>query len=64
MKQMIALWSMVKLHGLMVAGPSNSPVLMRSWGRERDEPPGTFGTVNQMFGRSGGSDDPSYNRGA
>ena len=64
MEQMIASWSMVMLHALMVAGSSNSPILMRSGGRERDEPPGAFGTVNQMFDRSGGSDDPSYNRGA
>ena len=34
------------------------------WGRETDEPPGAFGTVNQMCDRSGGSDGPSYNRSA
>ena len=33
-------------------------------GRETDEPPGAFGTVNQMCDRSGGSDGPSYNRSA
>ena len=34
------------------------------WGLESDEPPGAFGTVNQMCDHSGGSDDPSHNRSA
>ena len=33
MEQMIASWSMVMVHGLMVAGPSLVPNLTRSWGR-------------------------------
>ena len=37
MKQMIALRFMVMVHGLMVAGLSNSADLARSWGRETDE---------------------------
>ena len=53
MKQMIASWSMVMVHGLMVAGPGIKSKLARSWARETDEPPGAFGTVNQMCDRSG-----------
>ena len=34
MKQMIALWSMVKLHGLMVAGPGLKPKLARCSNRK------------------------------
>ena len=34
MKQMIALWSMVMVHGLMAAGLSLKPQLTRSWARE------------------------------
>ena len=37
MEQMIASRSMVMVHGLMVAGLSNSADLARSWGREMDE---------------------------
>ena len=48
MKQMIALWSMVMVHGLMVAVPVRCPKLARLWGLAMDEPPGAFGTVNQM----------------
>ena len=61
MKQMIASWSMVMVHGLMVAGPGIKSKLARSWARETDEPPGAFGTVNQMCDRSGGSDVQSNN---
>ena len=38
MKQMIALWSMVMVHGLMVAGPSNSPYQQDREGLETAEP--------------------------
>ena len=38
MEQMIALWSMVKAHGLMVAGLSLMLKLARSWARELAEP--------------------------
>ena len=41
MEQTIALWSMVKLHGLMVADSSNSPVSTRSEGRAVAEPRGS-----------------------
>ena len=64
MEQMVALWSMVMVHALMVAGPGIKSKLARYWARETDEPPGAFGTVNQMCDRSGGSDGPSYNRSA
>ena len=33
MEQMIASWSMVMVHGLMVVGPVIQPQLARSWGR-------------------------------
>ena len=46
MEQMIALWSMVKVHGLMVAGLSLELELVRSWARELAEPPGDFWTRN------------------
>jgi hypothetical protein len=35
---MIASWSMVMLHGLMVVGLSNLPIYARSWARETDDP--------------------------
>ena len=54
MEQMIALWSMVMVHGLMVAGPGMVPNFKRCWGRGMDEPPGDFWTVNQMYSNSGG----------
>ena len=41
---MIASWSMVMVHGLMVAGPGDLPELIRYWGRETDEPPGAYGS--------------------
>ena len=55
---------MVMVHGLMVAGPGVEPKLLRYWGLGMAEPPGAFGTVNQMCDRSGGSYGPSYNRSA
>ena len=61
MEQMIASWSMVMVHGLMVAGLILVPIKTRSWARKTDEPPGAFGTVNEMCDRSGGSDGPSPN---
>ena len=48
MKQMIALWSMVMVHGLMVADLGCVPELARCWGRDWAEAPGVYGTVNQM----------------
>ena len=35
---MIASWSMEKVHGLMVAGPSLALKLARCWGLETDDP--------------------------
>ena len=48
MKQMIALWSMVKVNGLMVADPGLALVLTRSWGPETDEARVVNGTGNLM----------------
>ena len=64
MEQMIASWSVVMVHGLMVADAGFEPYLARLWGPEADEEPGAFGTVNQMCDRSGGYDGPSGNRNA
>ena len=61
MKQMIASWSMVMVHGLMVAGLTLVLKLRKSWARELALPGGAFGTVNQMCDRSGGSDVQSNN---
>ena len=36
--QMIALWSMVKVHELMAAGPVSKLILARYWGLETDDP--------------------------
>ena len=38
MEQMIASWSMVMVHGLMVAGPGLEPNIARWWARETDDP--------------------------
>jgi len=43
MKQMIALWSMVKVHGLMVAGPSLEPDFTRIVGTQDQRGAGAFG---------------------
>ena len=48
MKQMIALWSMVKVHGLMVADPGLCPYLARFWARETDKERVVNGTGNPM----------------
>ena len=48
MKQMIALWSMVKVHGLMVADPSSLPRLVRYCGPETDKAREHLAIVNQM----------------
>ena len=48
MKQMIALWSMVMVHALMVAGPSNSPILSKILGLESDEAREHLAIGNQM----------------
>ena len=45
---MVASWSMVMLHGLMVAGPALVLKLTRSWAHGMAEPPGAFGRVNSM----------------
>jgi hypothetical protein len=42
MKQMIASWFMVMIHGLIVAGSGIKSKLARSWARETNEPPGAF----------------------
>ena len=43
MKQMIALWSMVKVHGLMVADPSLEPDFTRIVGTQDQRGAGAFG---------------------
>ena len=48
MKQMIALWSMVMVHGLMAAGLVIKLELSRSWGLRMAEPPRAFGRDNSM----------------
>ena len=48
MKQMIALWSMVKVHGLMVAGPVILPIFVGSWGRKANEAREHLAIGNQM----------------
>ena len=62
MKQMIALWSMVMVHALMVAGPSLEPNVARSWARESVEGGAfrllwqvTFGEDNAPLGGVAGS---------
>ena len=48
MEQMIALWSMVMIQALMVAGLGVEPKLLRSWVLGMAEPPGAFGRDNSM----------------
>ena len=48
MKQMIALWSMVMVHGLMVAGPSLVPFVNEIVEPEDRVGAGAFGKGNQM----------------
>ena len=48
MEQMIASWSMVMVHGLMVADPSNLPDLARYWGLETDKAREHLAIGNQM----------------
>ena len=48
MEQMIALWSMVMVHGLMVAGSCLVPKLCEIVGRELALPGGAFGSRNPM----------------
>jgi hypothetical protein len=48
MEQMIALWSMVKVHGLMVAGLGLAPELARCWGLEIDKAREHLAIGNQM----------------
>ena len=56
MKQMIASWSMVMIHGLMVVGPSNSPDFTRSSGsRDRRPAPSIFGSRSNVV-----SSQPGY----
>ena len=58
MEQMIALWSVVMVHGLMVAG-----LVIRSFkpdsGVETAEAPKIWGLVNQMYSHSGRLSGPS-----
>ena len=54
MKQMIALWSMVKVHGLMVAGSCLKLELARYWGLETDKARKHLAVGNQMYSHSGG----------
>ncbi|CAH0378122.1 unnamed protein product [Pelagomonas calceolata] len=55
---------MVMVHGLMVADPSNSPKLLRSWARELAEPRGALWGLEQCSRRSGRLSGPSHNRSA
>ena len=48
MKQMIALWSMVMVHGLMVAGPGIMPLYAMDAGRKTNEAREHLAIVNQM----------------
>ena len=48
MEQMIASWSMVTVHGLMVADPGLEPNIARSWGPETDKARVVNGTGNLM----------------
>jgi hypothetical protein len=48
MKQMIASWSMVKVHALMAADPGLVPFSPGSWGPETDEARVGNGTGNLM----------------
>jgi hypothetical protein len=48
MKQMIALWSMVMVHGLMAAGPGKESRRWRKGGPETDEARVGNGAVNPM----------------
>ncbi len=48
MEQMIALWSMVMVHGLMVAGPGLKPKLARCWGLETNKAREHLAIGNQM----------------
>ena len=49
MEQMIALWSMMMVHGLMVAGLVIEPIFARSWGPETDEARVGNGTGHSMW---------------
>ncbi len=46
---MIASWSMVMVHALMAADPSNSPVYVSSWGRKTNEAREHLAIGNQMY---------------
>ena len=48
MKQMIALWSMVIVHALMVADPGLEPKLMRWWAHKMAEARGTSRGLEAM----------------
>ena len=48
MEQMIASWSMVTVHGLMVADPGLEPNIARSWGRKTHEAREHLAIGNQM----------------
>ena len=45
MKQTIALWSMVMVHGLLVADSRYMSVSTRTWGRKADEARGVYSNV-------------------
>ena len=47
MEQMIASWSMVMVHGLMVAGLALVPKLARCWARETVDPRRASGTFRE-----------------
>ena len=48
MEQMIALWSMVMVHALIVVGPVIVPFKARSWGPETNEAREHLAIGNQM----------------
>ena len=58
---MIASWSMVMVHGLMVAGPGLVPEISEILGRKTNEAREHLAIGNQMCDRSGGSDVQSNN---
>ena len=48
MEKMIASWSMVMVHALMVAGPVILPIFVGSWGRKANEAREHLAIGNQM----------------
>jgi len=65
MKQMIASWFMVRVHGLMVAGAGLVPILSEIMGpRDRRPAPSIFGSRSNVVHNQAGLAGPSRNRSA